>query len=216
MKRLTVIVCCILLLIPTALIKPAYAASSRYARANNEKAYFYSENREKSLFAVPYTYCIEILDEDGDWYFARYGEDTGVFRAVKGYCKKQDFTPEPAEPPKTYLDKTVTVTFKADKNDSYLPMLDDITYSAAYYGYYQVGDEFYSYVCCQGSFGYIKGKNDDYEPNAPAFAETPEGGESAASSNFGFASIAFIVIASLAVVVVLIIYFTTKKPKIDG
>lgn len=216
MKRLTVIVCCILLLIPSALVKPVYAASTRYARANNEEAYFYNEDRTKSLFAVPCTYYIEILDEDGDWYHASYGEDAGVFRAVKGYCKKQDFTPEATEPSKKYLDKTVTVTYKTDKNDSLLPMLDDITYSAAYYGYFRVGDEFYSYVCCQGSFGYIKGKNDDYEPNAPAFAEKPNGGESAETSSFGFASIAFIVIASLAVVVVLIIYFTTKKPRIDG
>ncbi len=219
MKRLTVIVCCIVLLIPTALIKPVYAASPRYARAAVVDAYFCSDKSETtSLFAVPYTYCIEIIRDDGDWYYARYASDSGIYKAVYGYCKKQDFTPESGTPQVTYLYKTVTVNYTADGNASSLPVLGEIAVEAAYYGAYESGGAGYSYVYCQGSFGYIAGKNDDYPLNTPASGtgDRPSDGGDSKSSGLNFGSIAFIVIASLSVVVVLVIYFTTKKPKIDG
>lgn len=197
----------------------AFAASPQlYARAKNEEAYFYSEDRTKSLFAVPETYCVEVLSEDGEWYRVRYADNVGIYKELKGYCKKKDFTLEDGKPPVTYLYKTVTVTYKSEVTNSPQPTLPEIAFEAAYYGYYRVGGDFYSYVYCQGSFGYINGKNDDYEPNAPAFANGggTEGGGTESGSNLNFASIAFIVIASLSVVVILVIYFTTKKPRIDG
>ncbi|MDE7084733.1 MAG: hypothetical protein K2N50_06275 [Clostridia bacterium] len=218
MKRLTVAIFCVILILPAALIKPVYAAAPAYARAIDEKAYFCRERDEKtSLFAVPYTYCIEILRDDGEWYFARYADDAGIYAALEGYCKKQHFEPEYETPETTYLYKTVTVKFSAGGNNSSLPVLNEIALEAAYYGSYEKGGVFYSYVRCQGDFGYIEGKIDDYELNIPT--PPPDGdntGGGSGGNNLNFASIAFIVIASIAVVVVLIIYFTTKKPKIDG
>ncbi|MCM1438132.1 MAG: hypothetical protein NC131_02815 [Roseburia sp.] len=221
MKRLTVILLSILLILPSALVGNAYAAAPSYARAANERAYLCRDKSETtSLFAVPYTYCIEVLRDEGDWYYARYGGDTGVFKPVYGYCKKQDFTPEATEPAVIWLYKTVTVTYKADVNVANLPSPNEISVEAAYYGYYEAGGAFYSYVYCQGDLCYIEGKNDDYEPNTPAFSgggnAPAEEGANTASAGLSFGAIAFIVIASLAVVVILIIYFTTKKPKIDG
>lgn len=221
MKRLTVIVFSILLLLPTALVKPVYAATLQYARAATEKAYFCSEKSESSsLFAVPYTYCIEVIRDDGDWYYARYGNDSGAYRALYGYCKKEHFTPESGTPQVTFLYKTVTVNYSAsDGNSSSIPVLGEIALEAAYYGTYEAGGVYYSYVYCQGSFGYIEGKFDDYPLNTPATdpgdKPSDDGGKSK-SSGLNFGSIAFIVIASLSIVVILIIYFTTKKPRIDG
>lgn len=218
MKRLTVAIFCVILILSAVQIMPVYAAAPVYARAIDEKAYFCTDRDEKtSLFAVPYTYCIEILRDDGEWYFARYADDAGIYEALEGYCKKLHFEPESGTPKATYLYKTVTVKFSAGGSNPSLPVLGEIALEAAYYGAYEKGGVFYSYVRCQGGFGYIEGKIDDYELNIPTTPpeDNKEDGGSG-GNNLNFASVAFIVIASLAVVVVLIIYFTTKKPKIDG
>ena len=213
MKRLTVAIFCVILIMTASLCPTVYAASAQYARANHDEAYFYSEDK-KSLFAVPKNYYVEVLDEEGEWYKVQYAEDAGLYKTLKGYCKKLDFTLETSVSDKIYLNKTITVTYNAPENNSSLPTLDNLKYEAAYYGYYKHGGEDYSYVYCQGSFGYILGKFEDYEPNTPAFANS--GGTESGGAGLNFASIAFIVIASLAIVVILIIYFTTKKPRIDG
>lgn len=219
MKRLTVIICCAVITLFSALFNPVYAAASpKYARAVVEKAYFCTDKSEtSSIFAVPYTYCIEVLRDEGDWYYARYANDTGIYKSLYGYCQKKHFIPESDTPQVTFLYKTVTVNYTADGNSSSLPVLGEIALEAAYYGAYDAGGVDYSYVYCQGSFGYIKGKHDDYELNIPTTLPNeenkPSGGKSAGLS---FATIAFIVIAALSVAVVLIIYFTTRKPRVDG
>ncbi len=218
MKRLTVAIFCVILILAAAPFNSAYAAPSKYARAKNYEAYFCNEKSETtSIFAVPYTYCVEVLREEGEWYYARYANDAGIYKAVYGYCKKEHFDVEYGTPQSTFLYKTVTVSFSAGGNPSSLPVLGEIALEAAYYGTYEAGGVYYSYVYCQGKFGYIEGKYDDYEKNLPTHTpddsgESSEGG----GSGLNFATIAFIVIASLSVVVILIIYFTTKKPRIDG
>lgn len=219
MKRLTVAIFCIFLILAAAPTSRVFAAAPAYARASDEKAYFCTDKNEtSSLFAVPYTYCVEILRDEGDWYYARYASDTGVYKAVYGYCKKQHFDPLYETPQTTYLYKTVTVNFSAGGNSSSLPVLGEIALEAAYYGSYEAGGVYYSYVFCQGNFGYIEGKFDDYELNIPTRDPDDGGDEKSESgaSSVNFATIAFIVIAALAAVVILIIYFTTKKPRIDG
>ncbi|MDE6691684.1 MAG: hypothetical protein K2K04_06915 [Clostridia bacterium] len=196
-----------------------YAAAPTYARANNKEAYFCKAMDEKSsVFAVPYTYCVEVLRDEGDWYYARYLNDFDVYKAVYGYCKKEHFDPEYGTPQNTFLYKKIKVSFSAEGNTpSTLPVLSEIALDAAYYGTYEAGGVYYSYVLCQGNFGYIEGKFDDYELNVPT--PTPDdkpNGNGGSGAGLNFASIAFIVIASLSVVVILIIYFTTKKPRIDG
>ncbi|MCM1545870.1 MAG: hypothetical protein NC033_02425 [Clostridiales bacterium] len=206
-----------ILILAVAPCKTAFAAAPTYARAIDKEAYFCAERSENtSLFAVPYTYCVEVLREEGDWYYAKYLSDVGVYKAVYGYCKKEHFTPEYGTPQTTFLYKTVRVSFSAGGNPSSLPVLSEIALDAAYYGSYEAGGVDYSYVYCQGSFGYIEGAFDDYELNVPT--HTPDDGGSGAGggSPVNFATVAFIVIASLSVVIILIIYFTTKKPKIDG
>lgn len=198
---------------------PVYAASPTYARANNKEAYFYKKvgGSYYSLFAVPYTYCVEVLHDEGDWYYARYADNAGIYKAVEGYCKKEHFDPEYGTPQTTFLYKTITVKFSAGGSPSDLPVLNEIALEAAYYGSYYMGGEYYSYVYCQGTFGYIEGKFDDYELNLPTPAPDDGGdGKKGGGAGLNFASIAFIVIASLSVVVIAIIYFTTKKPRIDG
>ena len=218
MKRLTVAIFCVILILTASPFNSAYAAAPKYARANNEEAYFYKkiDDNYYSLFAVPYTYCVEVLRDEGAWYYARYADNVGIYKSVEGYCKKEHFDLEYDAPQTTYLYKTVTVNFSAGANPSDLPVLSEIAVEAAYYGSYYMGGEYYSYVLCQGSFGYIEGKIDDYALNITT--HTPDGGDGSESGGSGlnFATIAFIVIASLSVVVILIIYFTTKKPRIDG
>ena len=218
MKRLTVAIFCVLLIFAAAPFRPVFAATPTYARATDDKAYFCTEKSETtSLFAVPYTYCVEVLRDEGDWYYSRYLSDVGVYKSVYGYCRKEHFDPEYGTPSATFLYKTVKVSFSADGNASSLPVLGEIALEAAYYGTYEAGGVFYSYVYCQGSFGYIEGKYDDYELNIPTPKPDDKGdGTDGGGSTLNFATIAFIVIASLSVVVIMIIYFTTRKPRIDG
>ena len=196
----------------------ANAAGYGYARAETANAYFYREkNNSTILFAVPKGYCIEILREDGDWYYARYANDSGIYREKLGYCHKEQFTTVEGVPSVTYLYKTVSVNFKADKVSGVLPTLGDVSLEAAYYGALTLGDISYAYVYCQGTFGYIEGKFDDFELNLPTpKPDDKSEGSGGSGAGLNFATIAFIVIASLSVVVILIIYFTTKKPRIDG
>ena len=220
MKRFTVLLICIISCALSAANFTVYAATPTYARATVRDAYFFAQkSNSSSLFIVPYTYCVEVLADDGDWYRVRYGGNTGLYEPVTGYCRKQDFTVESGTPAVTFLYKTVTVNYKADGSNSTLPVLNEIAVEAAFYGTYYSGATAYSYVLCQGNFGYIEGANDDYPlneitPQEPTGGED-KGGQSKASG-WSAGLIALTVISALALTVIAVIYFTTHKPRADA
>lgn len=221
MKRFTVLLICIMLAAFTAAPQSVFAAESHYARAATRTAYFFTErNTTSSIFAVPYTYCVEVIRDEGDWYYVRYASDTGMYKALYGYCRKDDFTLESGTPDVTFLHKTVTVSYSANNNNSTLPVLSQIAVEAAYYGTYYSGATVYSYVYCQGSFGYIEGANDDYPLNLPeekpAEGDGSQGGSEAKTGGFNVGAIVAIVILAVLVAVILIIYFATRKPRKEG
>ncbi len=190
-----------------------------YARADTRNAYFCSEkNIEKALFAVPYTYCVEILVEDGDWYCVRYAQDVGEYRALTGYCRKEGLTIVDELPENLFLNYPVTVSFKSGSSDSSLPALGEITVTAAYYGVYYRGAAAYSYVSYGGEFGYVQGANDDYPLNDIPVEAPPE----EQSAGDGGAKLATaLIITGLAVAAVAALFFTgrrrrTKKPDFKG
>lgn len=186
------------------------ADTYRYARANVRTAYFFTDKDiSTSLFAVPYTYCIEILRDEGEWYYARYGADEGIYRALYGYCRKSDFVALEEKPEVTYLNKTVTVTYTTGDDMGSLPVLGEINVEAAFYGSYYSGATAYSYVYCQGTFGYIPGANDDYpliDPEDNGDNETPPEEE-----NINVGLISALVICALAAAAIAMLYFTTRK-----
>lgn len=221
MKRFTVLLICLMLSAFAFAPQPVFAAESNYARAATRTAYFFTEkNTATSIFAVPYTYCVEVIREDGDWYYVRYANDTGIYKSLYGYCRKEDFTLESGTPGVTYLYKTVTVNYSVNNNNSTLPVLSQIAVEAAYYGTYYSGATVYSYVYCQGSFGYIEGANDDYPLNLPDDKPSDDGenngGSDEKTGGFNVGAVVAIVILAVLVAVVLIIYFATRKPKIEG
>lgn len=218
MKGIAVLLLSIIIALSAPLATPVYAAGASYARAAVRDAYFFSEkNLSSSLFAVPYTYCVEVLRDDGDWYYVRYANDTGLYKALYGYCRKQDFTTVEGTPQVTYLYKTVTVTYKTDGGTTSLPVLNEIAVEAAFYGTYYSGATAYSYVFCQGSFGYIAGANDDYplniEEGDDGKDEPKEDGETK-GVNAGL--ITAIIICALAAAAFVMLYFTTRKKRTDG
>ncbi len=191
-----------------------YAADAdtyRYARANVRSAYFFTDKDiSTSLFAVPYTYCIEILRDEGEWYYARYGEDSGIYRALYGYCRKSDFEALEEKPEVTYLYKAVTVTYTTGDDNGSLPVLNEINVEAAFYGTYYSGATAYSYVYCQGSFGYILGANDDYPLNLPDDDDEEQPPEQNGDEvNVGL--ISALIICSLAAAAIAMLYFTTRR-----
>ena len=217
MKRLTVAIICVILIMTASPFSSVYAASPPYARANNTEAYLYAKKNEPPLFAVPYTYCVQVLRDEGEWYYVRYADAAGVYEAVEGYCEKINFDPEYDTPTITYLYRPVTLSVPAGETPPFVPAAAQLSLDAAYYGAVNWAGKLYAYLLCHGSFLYVKDDFGDYELNLPTHTPDDNGGNAeGGGTGLNFASIAFIVIASLSVVVILIIYFTTKKPRIDG
>lgn len=193
-----------------------------YARANVRDAYFFkSTNLTSSVFAVPYTYCVQVISEEGDWYYAAYASDYGAYKQQTGYVRKSDFTLLDGVPRVTYLYKTVPITFTIDTGEATLPTLN-MTVEAAYYGTYYSGATVYSYVCYQNSFGYIKGAYDDYPLNLDDETQdnVPTSGDGVTQTNGGQAKlsvglIVLIVLVALFAVVMVILYFATRRTKVD-
>ncbi len=204
---------------------PAAAESGTFfARAETRTAYFYSsENPSSALFTVPYTYCVQVLDEDGEWYYVKYADDYGSYRAIYGYCLKDSLTAVSGTPSPVYLYKEVQVTYTADTSDSSLPVLSELTVSAAFYGTFYSGPTAYSYVLCNGSFGYIEGANDDYElvDYKTDDAQTSDTGADENNNDSGDADddgtntkiIAGVTLGIIAAVTVLLLLLTGNKKK---
>ncbi len=193
----------------------AHAAEVSYARATAEDAYFFLEKDDSSsIFIVPYTYCIEILRDDGDWYYASYASNSGIYKQVRGYCRKQDFSPVEGVPEVVYLYKTVTVTYRSDEGNAALPTLDEITVEAAFYGNFYSGATAYSYVYAQGSFGYIKGATVDF-PLIRDEEQTENEEEQKPTHEVNFGLVTALGICALAAVALIMLYCTTRKKNKD-
>lgn len=191
----------------------AAAQNFRYARADERDIYFCERKDLKyALFTVPYTYCVEILSTDGEWYYVKYAEDNGLYRALYGYCLSENLTPVEEPPENIYLNKTVSVTFKADTSSGSLPTLGEITVTAAFYGAYYSGASAYSYVLYDGGFGYIYGANDDYPLNEIPALET-EGPEPEAGETDDGKIIIALALAGVAAAALIIVYVTGRKSR---
>lgn len=214
MKKLLLIIICIASF-AVSTISPVYAAEQTagdtYARASSRAAYFFEQkDLSTSLFAVPYTYCVKILRDDGDWYYVQYAEDEGIYRALYGYVKKEDFSLLKEAPEVTYLFKSITITYSADDGDTSLPVLDEIEVEAAFYGTYYSGATAYSYVLCRDSFGYIRGANDDYP-----LIDTPSGGNDAPTDNGADSGqiVTAVIIVALSAGAMILIFVSSRKHK---
>lgn len=215
MKKLLIIIICILAcaLAPAETYARADTLKPAYARAAVTDGYFFTQKDENySLFAVPYTYCVEVVRDDGEWYYVKYADDTAYYKAIYGYVRKEDFTPLYERPDVTYLVKVLTVTYRANESSPSLPVLNEINMDAAFYGTYYAGATAYSYVYCQGSFGYIAGANDDYPLN---ITDPPDGDDpkddDAADGGVNPQIIVAVVLVGVAAAALGILFFSTRK-----
>jgi len=189
---------------------PQTVKTYAYVDLGSEVYFCNAKNEESALFIIPQTYCVQILGREDDWYYVKYAEDNGIYRAVYGYCPTSDLvlTDEPLE--NLYLHYTITVIYRSDSATSLLPGLKDIEITAAYYGAYTVGKTTCSYVLCNDNFGYIPDTVDDYPlnklPDSQTIAPAPE----PQSNNTLITALAITGIAAAAIV---ILYFTGRKPK---
>lgn len=183
----------------------------KYAYADfGSKTYLCAEPDEnKAKFLIPQTYCVEILGEVKNWYHVKYAEDNGLYRAVEGYCLKDDLILCEQPPENLYLHMTVKIVYKTEQVSSLLPGLENIEVTAAFYGAYEIGRTGCSYVYCNDKFAYIPGAIEDYPmnnlPNRPTVAPAQKGGGNAAL-------IATIVVTVAAAAAITILYFTGKRP----
>lgn len=203
--------CCLALSVTVCTFPAVQTASAsdgrQYARADNRNVYFCADTDDGSArFAVPYTYCVEILADKGDWYLVRYAEDDGFYISQTGYCRKDGLTLLDDTPQNPYLSYPVTATLRANvPDDGSLPGLE-ITVEAAYYGVYYKGAAAYSCVLYDEKFWYVPGANDGYPlneiPAQPAFSPTePQDG----GGNARLITAVLIVAVAATVVAVLLI-----------
>ena len=220
MKAAKLTLCAIIaaLILLSPLLLPAtrtvsHARVTRYARADARDIYFCErKDLNYALFTIPYTYCVEILSSDGEWYYVKYAEDTSIYRALYGYCLSANLTPIDEPPAKIYLDMPVTVTFKPDSPPiGSLPVLNELNVTVAFYGTYYSGASAYSYVYYDGTFGYIYGANDDYPLNELPQPTPPP--DDKTESGYNAKLLIGLAHAALAAAALVLIYFTSRKSK---
>lgn len=223
MKYLKVVLCAvlsILICLPPAIRSTAkgetsfrYAYASDYADNSEEVPYFCEEkNVDTAIFAIPKTYCVEILKEEGDWYECRYAKDEGAYSALRGYCLKANLTPveEPFE--NEYLNYTFNVDFYAKQSNSQIDPFK-VTLSVSFYGNGTMNASGMSYVYCEGKTGYVAGQITDYPkndlPQPTLSTDVTQGGNSLNATLITAA-----VITAVAVIAVAVLYFAGKRPKL--
>lgn len=210
MKVLAILLCLISLFARAPVA--ARAEDAAFAQVNSREAYLCRQPDERTaLFCVPYTYFVEVLYQSDGWYKVRYAEDAGLYRAVEGFCKAENLTPTNITPRVTYLNKTVTVTYRADLPDSSLPVLGELNVTAAFYGAYTRGGAQYSYVLYDGSFGYIYGANDDFPLNEEVASQTEVKRDK--EENNAPRIVAAVVITLIAAAALAVVFVTGRKPK---
>lgn len=215
MKSLKLLICCLIsafiTIFPFSSVK-ARAATS-YARADTRDVYFCKDKNSTALFAIPYTYCVEIISTDGDWYYVKYGESNNVYEPLYGYCKSENLTLLDEPPQNKFLFYTVPLTFRTDSFGSSLPASNELTVNAAFYGTYYSGGYAYSYVRYNGSYYYTAGANDDYPlneiPSVGVSGPPPDDSDTANAPSEKI--VIAVVIAVIAGAVLVVIYYTSRR-----
>jgi len=180
-----------------------------YARADAKDIYLCSEMDENTaLFAIPYTYCVQVLATYGDWYRVRYAENDGLYTAIEGFCLSAQLTVTDKLPEKLYLNMPVKVTLKADSMNGSIPVLsDEIT--AAFYGVRYFDGYPYSYLYYKDQFNYVFGEK-EYDINE---IPTDEPAAEASGGKSNAKIITAIALTGLAAVALVILYLTGRKTK---
>ncbi len=183
----------------------------RYAMAVADDVYVYDEmERNTELFALPYTYCVEIAREYDDWYRVVYAQNDGFYEEVIGYCKKDNLLILNEPPENLYLNYPVEITLTSGDDKKYdLPALQ-LTVTCAFYGNFYRANTPYIYLKYDGGFGYVEGKIDDYVKNEIPSAPTVADGSSVQEAPLS-AAIPLLVIGALAVAAVIALVVSGKK-----
>ena len=170
-------------LLPCPVLSARAEESETYACVLSEGTYLYAEQSEESgLFLIPNTYYVRILEQGAEYSYVEYAADSGLYKAVRGYCKSEALTPVDFTPARPFVNLTVSLTYRLEGTSALVGGdLALVTVEAAYYGDYTVGSAQYCYVCANGKFGYVPRPeisyelNDDYLPEAPPVsAETQD------------------------------------------
>lgn len=186
----------------------ASAITARYARADSDEIYFCeSDDLATARFIIPYTYCVEIISDKGDWYYVKYAEDAEPYQELRGYCLKEHLTPVAEPPENIYLYLPVQLPFQPSNSVESLPTLGARDVTVAYYGSFKTGAITCHYVGYKGDFGYTDIEIEDYPLN-----EIPKPAQPASSKRKLDAKwISFLVILTVAAAAVITLYFTGKK-----
>lgn len=216
MKAINILACVIATLLIFTIAPHGYAAAEGdgdYARADTKSVYFCTKrDLSSAIFIIPYTYCVKIISEEGDWFYVSYAEDDGLYEKLHGYCKRDGLTRVETPPQNVYLNKPVRVTFRTDDTVGGLPVLGELNVTAAFYGTFYSGPAAYSYVRYDGAFGYVSGANDDYPLNEIP-VETPPNDTPASGGGDATKIIIAVSLAALAAGALVVLYFTGRKNK---
>ncbi|MGN1076956.1 MAG: hypothetical protein ACI4ST_00415 [Candidatus Gallimonas sp.] len=183
----------------------------RYAVAASDEVWFYAETDETSgLFLVPYSYCVRIVGESGNFVQAEYGGKDGL-PVQKGYCLRDGLLFLDYEPERPFFVHLVKLVYKLET-----PAQEELSYSreAYFYGYYPSGSARYLRVLLDGELVLVGEAEPlsipttDYIPSQKTNSPAAETG----SSRLSALQIVIVCIACAATVVVAVLVMRGKKP----
>lgn len=190
-----------------------YAYAGDYDDNDPSVPYFCkNDNLDSALFAIPKTYCVEILKEEGEWYYCRYAKDEGSYQALRGYCLKACLTPIAQPFQNEYLNYTYPVEFCAQQSNTQIDPFK-VTLTVSFYGNGTMNASGMSYAYYGGKFGYVAGQITDYPKNdlpQPTFSTDITKRENSVNATLITAA----VITAVAVIAVVVLYFAGKRPKL--
>ncbi len=134
-------------------------------------AYFYSQPTDQNgLFLLPKTYFVKTLEYSDTFCKIEYLYDDDHVSRLVGYAKTEELTFVDFIPERPYLYYLFEISYTLDKSETETPtqngLLQEITFTCAYYGDYPIGSKTYCYVLRGEEFGYIpKPETLVFEPN---------------------------------------------------
>ena len=202
------------LLTPAGAPRPSAAEGDRFAVAETDGVWFYSEKDEASgIFLLPVSYYVKITEQGEPFCAVEYGDGVTLPK-LKGYCKTEKLKSVSFTPARPYLVKQVTLTYTLE--GSLFDEFDSLEKTFLYYGSTFRGTARYWYVCADGKYGYVSANEEpEYERNVDYLTSDVSGEVNPPERAQGLSGvqIALICVALFAAAAVAaVVFFARRSP----
>lgn len=218
MKRFTVILSLLLLVLFAPAPQRAQAAEERYAAAVEADVWFYaSENENARVFLLPATYYVKVISEGETYTRVEYLTDDAPYQKISGYCRTEDLLFVDYIPVRPYLKKEVTLSYTLPQTGGLgSGSFSTVEKTFVYYGHRYEGDALYYYVLSGDTFDYIPAEKElEYEKNTDCLdylaAKSASGEAEGGQGGMNASTILVICIACAAAIAIAVLVVRGKR-----